>query len=34
MTNAQWFLFVGGLLLARGLTAPMLLRLPVTPAIV
>ena len=28
MTNAQWFL------LARGLTAPMLQRLPVTPAIV
>jgi len=34
MTNAQWFLLVGGLLLARGLTSPMLLRLPVTPAIV
>ncbi|MDO9387319.1 MAG: cation:proton antiporter [Thiobacillus sp.] len=34
MTNAQWFLLVGGLLLARGLTAPLLLRLPVTPAIV
>src|SRR4030065_1569276 len=34
MTNAQWFLLVGGLLLARGLTAPMLQRLPVTPAIV
>ncbi|MBW8329769.1 MAG: cation:proton antiporter [Thiobacillus sp.] len=34
MTNAQWFLLVGGLLLARGLTAPLLKRLPVTPAIV
>lgn len=34
MTNAQWFLLVGGLLLARGLTAPVLRRLPVTPAIV
>jgi len=34
MTNAHWFLLVGGLLLARGLTAPMLKRLPVTPAIV
>lgn len=34
MTNAQWFLLVGGLLLARGLTAPTLQRLPVTPAIV
>ncbi|RRQ21061.1 cation:proton antiporter [Thiohalobacter thiocyanaticus] len=34
MTNAQWFLLVGALLLARGLTAPMLQRLPVTPAIV
>jgi NhaP-type Na+/H+ or K+/H+ antiporter len=34
MTNAQWFLLVGGLMLARGLTAPMLQRLPVTPAIV
>ncbi|MDZ7594670.1 MAG: cation:proton antiporter [Thiobacillus sp.] len=34
MTNAQWFLLVGGLLLARGLTSPMLQRLPVTPAIV
>ncbi len=33
MTNAQWFLLVGGLLLARGLTASMLKRLPVTPAI-
>ena len=34
MTNAQWFLLVGGLLLARGLMAPLLQRLPVTPAIV
>lgn len=34
MTNAQWFLLVGGLLLARGLTASLLQRLPVTPAIV
>jgi len=34
MTNAHWFLLMGGLLLARGLTAPMLKRLPVTPAIV
>lgn len=33
MTSAQWFLLVGGLLLARGLTASMLTRLPVTPAI-
>jgi NhaP-type Na+/H+ or K+/H+ antiporter len=34
VTNALWFLLVGGLLLARGLTASMLHRLPVTPAIV
>ncbi|MBW8365936.1 MAG: cation:proton antiporter [Rhizobium sp.] len=34
MTNAQWFLLVGSLLLVRGLTASMLRRLPVTPAIV
>lgn len=34
MTNALWFLLVGGLLLARGLTASMLVRLPVTPAII
>ena len=33
MTNAQWFLLVGGLLLAMGLTSPVLKRLPVTPAI-
>lgn len=34
MSNAQWFLLVGGLLLARGLTAPMLQRLPLTPAMI
>ena len=34
MGNAQWFLLVGGLLLARGATAPLLARLPVTPAII
>jgi NhaP-type Na+/H+ or K+/H+ antiporter len=34
MTNALWFMLVGGLLLARGLTASMLERLPVTPAII
>lgn len=34
MTSAFWFLLVGGLLLARGLTASMLQRLPVTPAII
>ncbi len=34
MTNAQWFLLVGGLLLAMGLTSPVLKRLPVTPAII
>jgi NhaP-type Na+/H+ or K+/H+ antiporter len=34
MTNAQWFLLVGGLLLARGLTSSILKRLPVTPAII
>lgn len=34
MTNAQWFLLVGGLLLARGLTSSMLKGLPVTPAII
>lgn len=34
MTNAQWFLLVGGLLLTRGLTASLLKNLPVTPAIV
>jgi sodium/hydrogen antiporter len=34
VSDALWFLLVGGLLLARGLTAPMLRRLPVTPAII
>jgi len=34
MTDALWFLLVGGLLLARGLTATVLKRLPVTPAII
>ena len=34
MTSALWFLLVGGLLLARGLTTSLLRRLPVTPAIV
>jgi NhaP-type Na+/H+ or K+/H+ antiporter len=34
MNDALWFVLVGGLLLARGLTAPMLRRLPVTPAII
>ncbi len=34
MTNAPWFLLVGGLLLARGLTSSVLKRLPVTPAII
>jgi len=34
MTNPQWFLLIGGLLLLRGLTANWLKRLPVTPAIV
>ena len=34
MTNAQWFLLVGSLLLARGLTSTLLKRLPVTPAII
>lgn len=34
MTNTQWFLLVGGLLLARGLTSSLLKRLPVTPAII
>ena len=34
MTSALWFVLVGGLLLARGLTASLLQRLPVTPAIV
>lgn len=34
MTAPQWFLLIGGLLLMRGLTATMLQRLPVTPAII
>ena len=34
MTNALWFLLLGGLLLARGLTSSTLKRLPVTPAII
>lgn len=34
LTHSQWFLLLGGLLLLRGLTTPMLRRLPVTPAIV
>ena len=34
MTSALWFLLVGGLLLARGLTSSMLKSLPVTPAII
>ena len=34
MNSALWFLLVGGLLLARGLTASMLKPLPVTPAII
>ena len=34
MNDALWFVLVGGLLLARGLTDPMLRRLPVTPAII
>ncbi len=34
MTNAQWFLLVGGLLLTMGLTPAVLKRLPVTPAII
>ncbi|MES2949551.1 MAG: cation:proton antiporter [Pseudomonadota bacterium] len=34
MTNPQWFLLIGALLLVRGLSASLLQRLPVTPAIV
>jgi len=34
MSNALWFLLLGSLLLARGLTPSMLKRLPFTPAIV
>jgi NhaP-type Na+/H+ or K+/H+ antiporter len=32
MTTAQWFLFVGGLLLIMGVTPTLLKRLPITPA--
>lgn len=32
MSSALWFLLVGGLLLARGLTAAVLQRSPITPA--
>ncbi len=34
MTNAEWFMLVGGLLLAMGLTSTILKRLPVTSAII
>ncbi|BBP04432.1 sodium:proton antiporter [Sulfuriferula plumbiphila] len=34
MTNAQWFMLVGGLLLVMGLTSSILKRLPVTAAII
>jgi NhaP-type Na+/H+ or K+/H+ antiporter len=34
MTDALWFVLVGSLLLARGLTSSLLKRLPVTPAII
>nr|MDP2190071.1 cation:proton antiporter [Rhodoferax sp.] len=34
MTNAQWFILVGALLLVRGLTATILKRSPVTAAII
>ncbi len=34
MTSPQWFLLIGALLLLRGLTATVLQRLPVTPAII
>ena len=34
MTNPQWFVLIGGLLLLRGLSAGLLKRLPVTPAII
>ncbi len=34
MTNAQWFIFVGGLLLFMGMTFTVLKRLPVTSAII
>ncbi len=34
MSSAHWFLLVGGLLLAMGMTGPALRRLPVTSAII
>lgn len=34
MSGPQWFLLIGALLLLRGLTATLLKRLPVTPAII
>ena len=34
MTNPQWFVLIGALLLLRGLSAGLLKRLPVTPAII
>ena len=34
MTNAQWFVLIGGLLLAMGLTSSLLKRSPVTSAII
>jgi NhaP-type Na+/H+ or K+/H+ antiporter len=34
MTNAQWFMLVGSLLLVRGLTSTLLKRSPVTAAII
>jgi len=34
LTNAQWFLLVGGLLLVRGFTSTAIQRLPVTSAII
>ncbi|NDP47004.1 MAG: sodium:proton antiporter, partial [Sulfuriferula multivorans] len=34
MTNAQWFLFIGGLLLAMGLTSSLLKRSPFTSSMI
>jgi NhaP-type Na+/H+ or K+/H+ antiporter len=34
LTNALWFVLIGGLLLVRGLSVGLLQRLPVTPAII
>jgi NhaP-type Na+/H+ or K+/H+ antiporter len=34
MTNSEWFIFVGGLLLVMGLTASILKRSPITSAII